>query len=57
MSIPNAMVFGEDVPSTLPGLGEPVFVLGIEEKVVSLRGTAVLSLLPVKWCMEVGKTG
>jgi hypothetical protein len=28
------MVFGEDNPSALPGLGEPVFVLGILGKVV-----------------------
>jgi hypothetical protein len=34
MSIPNAMVFGEDNPTALTGLGEPVFVLGVGEKVI-----------------------
>ena len=28
------MVFGQDNPAALPSLGEPVFVLGIERKVV-----------------------
>lgn len=28
------MVFGEDNPATLPGLGEPVFVLGVGGKVI-----------------------
>ena len=27
MSIPDAMVFGQDNPASLPGLGEPVFIL------------------------------
>ncbi len=28
------MVFGQDNPSALPGLGEPVFILGVRGKVV-----------------------
>lgn len=28
------MVFGQDNPAALPGLGEPVFILGIGGKVV-----------------------
>lgn len=34
MSIPNAMVFGEDNPAALTGFGEPVFVLGVGGKVI-----------------------
>ena len=34
MSIPDAMVFGQDNPAALPGLDEPVFVFGIGRKVV-----------------------
>ncbi len=34
MSISDAMVFGQDNPAALPGLGEPVFILCIRGKVV-----------------------
>jgi hypothetical protein len=34
VSIPDAMVFGQDDPPALPCLGEPVFILGIRRKVV-----------------------
>lgn len=38
------MVFGQDNPAALPGLGEPVFILGIGRKVVVVdveRGTGL----------------
>lgn len=38
------MVFGQDNPAALPGLGEPVFILGIRGKVVVVdveRGTGL----------------
>ena len=34
MPIPDAMVFGQNNPTALSGLGEPVFILGIGGKVV-----------------------
>lgn len=34
MSIPNAMVFGEDNPAASSGLQEPVFILGIGGKMI-----------------------
>lgn len=34
MSVPDAMVFGQDDPAALPGFGEPFFILGIGGKVV-----------------------
>ena len=43
VSIPDAMVFGQDNPAALPGLGKPVFILGIGGKVVVMdvkRGPA-----------------
>jgi len=34
MPIPDAMIFGQDNPATLPNLGEPVFILSIGRKMV-----------------------